>query len=217
MADSSRVFAPYQRADADLVEIGGRKSVAIPQLSEAAEKRVKEALERYPNKKSAVMPALYIAQEELGWLRPEAIRWVADRVNLPESHVVEVASFYTMYYKRPVGKYHIQVCRTLSCMVCGARQLTDAIKTRLKVAPQEITSDGMWSYEEVECLGSCGTAPMVEINDVFFENLTPEKLLSLMTKIESDKPDLRFSEVRKSLGGGLPDHPRSEAWLPGNN
>lgn len=217
MADSSRVFAPYQRADAELVEIGGRKAVAVPQLSDAAEKRVKEALERYPNKKSAVMPALYIAQEELGWLRPEAIRWVADRVNLPESHVVEVASFYTMYYKRPVGKYHIQVCRTLSCMVCGARQLTDAIKARLKVAPQEITSDGMWSYEEVECLGSCGTAPMVEINDVFFENLTPEKLLSLMTKIESEKPDLRFSEVRKSLGGGLPDHPRSEAWLPGNN
>jgi NADH-quinone oxidoreductase subunit E len=204
MADDGRVFAPYQ----------DNEPVAVPRLSEAAEARVREALERYPSKKSAVMPALYIAQEELGWMRPEAIRWVADRVGLPEAHVVEIASFYTMYYKRPVGRYHVQICRTLSCMVCGSRALTEAVRRRLGVEAREITKDGFWSYEEVECLGSCGTAPMVEINDVYFENLTPEKLYSLMDRIEREKPDLRYSEVRKSLGGGLPDQARSEAWKP---
>lgn len=207
MADSSRVFAPYRSSSDE------SKAVDVPRLSQQAEERVKEALERYPSKKSAVMPALYIAQEELGWLKPEAIRWVADRVGLPESHVVEVASFYTMYYKKPVGKYHVQVCRTLSCMLCGARNLTEALKSRLSLAAHEISADGMWSYEEVECLGSCGTAPMVEINDVFFENLTPDSLNALMDRIEREKPDLRYSEVQKKLGGGLPDRPRSEAWV----
>lgn len=209
MADTGRVFAPYR-------EGGDEESqeTKAPRLSEKAESRVAEALTRYPNKKSAVMPALYIAQEELGWLKPEAIRWVADRVGLPESHVVEVASFYTMYYKEPVGKYHVQICRTLSCMICGARALTEALHKRLGVKPKEITDDGMWSYEEVECLGSCGTAPMIEINDVYFENLDPQKLYQLMDTIEREKPDLRYSEVQKKLGGGLPDHPRSEAWIP---
>lgn len=207
MADTSRVFAPYRSSSE------GEAAVAVPRLSDAAEERVKECLGRYPSKKSAVMPALYIAQEELGWLKPEAIRWVADRVGLPESHVVEVASFYTMYYKKPVGKYHLQICRTLSCMICGARALTETIKNRLGVAPNEITADGMWSYEEVECLGSCGTAPMIEINDVFFENLTPTSLGALMDRIEKEKPDLRYSEVQKKLGGGMPDRPRSEAWV----
>ena len=207
MADSSRVFAPYRSSSDE------SKAVDVPRLSQQAEERVKEALERYPSKKSAVMPALYIAQEELGWLKPEAIRWVADRVGLPESHVLEVASFYTMYYKKPVGKYHVQVCRTLSCMLCGARNLTEALKTLLSLAAHEISADGMWSYEEVECLGSCGTAPMVEINDVFFENLTPDSLNALMDRIEREKPDLRYSEVQKKLGGGLPDRPRSEAWV----
>ncbi|MBP9837412.1 MAG: NAD(P)H-dependent oxidoreductase subunit E [Proteobacteria bacterium] len=169
-------------------------------------------MKKYPVSKSAVMPALYIAQEELGWITPEALAWVADRLSLPQSHVKEVASFYTMYYKKAVGKYHIQICRTLSCMICGAKDLVAHMKKRLAVKANEITADGFWSFEEVECLGSCGTAPMVQINDVFFENLTVEKLDQLMNKIEQEKPDLRFSTVRQELGKGLPDMPRSQVW-----
>ncbi len=185
---------------------------AVPTLSAAAEARLKELVKKYPDSKSAVMPALYIAQAEIGWITPEAVAWVSDRLNLTAAHVCEVASFYTMYYKQAVGKYHVQVCRTLSCMICGARALTEYLKKRLKTHSQEITSDGMWSFEEVECLGSCGTAPMVQINDVFFENLTAEKLGELMDRIEKEQPDLRYSEVTGKLGEGMPDRPRSEAW-----
>lgn len=181
-------------------------------LSDAAEKKVQEIIKRYPHAKSAVMPALYIAQEELGWISSEAIDWVAAKINIPPAQVKEVASFYTMYYKKPVGKYHIQICRTLSCMVCGARKLTAYLKERLKVKAQEVTADGLWSYEEVECLGSCGTAPMLQLNDVFFENLTAETLGTLMDKIEKEKPDLRFSTIKEELGKGLPDMPRSQVW-----
>lgn len=184
----------------------------MKQLSEKAEKRVQEIMKKYPSTKSAVMPALYIAQEELGSITNEAVNWVSERLSLPPAHVMEVASFYTMYYKKPVGRYHVQVCRTLSCMICGAPELVKYLKKRLSLKAQEVSADGMWSFEEVECLGSCGTAPMVEINDVYFENLTPEKLGALMDRIEREKPDLRYSEVRAELGGGLADSPRSQVW-----
>ena len=186
--------------------------MTVTKLSDQAETRLKEVVKKYPVARSAVMPALYIAQEELGWITDEAIAWVADRVGIPPSHVREVASFYTMYYKKPVGKYHLQICRTLSCMLCGSRSLTEHIKKRLQIKSGEISADGLWSFEEVECLGSCGTAPMIQINDVFFENLTPEKLNAILDRIEKEKPDLRFSEIRNKLGEGMPDMPRSQVW-----
>lgn len=184
-------------------------------LPPIAEVRVRELAQRYPRKKSAVMPALYIAQEYLGWLTDDAYHWVAEQLELAPAHVRAVATFYTMYYKEPVGKYHIQVCRTLSCMLCGAKDITAKLKSRLAVEPGEVTADGLWSYEEVECLGSCGTAPMVQINDVFFENLTPETLESVMEKIEKEQPDLRYSTMRGELGNGLADHSRSQVWKVG--
>jgi NADH-quinone oxidoreductase subunit E len=181
-------------------------------FSEQAELRLKDLIKRYPNSKSAIMPALYIAQEECGWLTDRAIAWVATRLNLPPSHVVGVATFYTMYYKAPVGKYHIQVCRTLSCMLCGAREIVEYIKKRFNIQANEITHDGMWSYEEVECLGSCGSAPMIEINDVYFENLTIDKLEMLLDRISKEQPDLRYSTVKESLGDAFSDAPKSEVW-----
>lgn len=182
----------------------------VNKLSEAAEKRVEELKKLYPNPQSAVMPALYIAQEELGYITEDAIQWVSDRLCMPPVHVMEVATFYTMYYKKPVGKYHIQVCRTLACALCGSKKITEHLKERLGILPGDITSDGMWSYEEVECLGSCGTAPMCEINDHFFENLTPEKLDQIMKQIAEEKPDLRFSTTKNKLGDGLKGYTKSE-------
>ncbi len=179
-------------------------------LSEKAEQRVEELKKLYPDAKSAVMPALYIAQEELGSITGEAIEWVSERVGIPPVHVMEVATFYTMYYRKPVGKYHFQVCRTLSCALCGAKKITEQLKSRFGINPGEVSSDGMWSYEEVECLGSCGTAPMCEINDHYFENLTPEKVDKIIDRLKTEKPDLRYSEKEQRLGDGLKGHPKSE-------
>ncbi len=179
-------------------------------LSEKAEARIVEIKAKYPDAKSAVMSALYIAQEELGSINEKAIHWVSARIGMAPVHVMEVATFYTMYYKKPVGKYHFQVCRTLCCAICGSKKITEHLKNRLHLAPHEVSADGMWSYEEVECLGSCGTAPMCEINDVYFENLTPEKLEEIIKRIETEKPDLRLSTVEGRLGDGLQGLPKSE-------
>lgn len=183
---------------------------ALVRLSDAAEKRLENIKRLYPDQRSAVMAALYIAQEELGHISHAAVNWVSDRMKLPPVQVMEVASFYTMYYKRPVGKYHIQICRTLSCALRGARKLSECVHKRLKLAPGEVSADGKWSFEEVECLGSCGTAPMCEINDTYFENLTAEKLEEILTRIEKEQPDLRFSTVQDRLGDGFADRPKSE-------
>lgn len=179
-------------------------------FSKAAEDRVEELKKRYPDPKSAVMPALYIAQEEIGHVSDEAIAWVAERVGLSPVHVREVATFYTMYYKKPVGKYHVQVCRTLSCALCGAKSLMEYMYGRFGVAPHEVTKDGMWSYEAVECLGSCGSGPMCQINDHFFENLNVQKFGELIDRIEREKPELRFSTLKDTLGEGLKGYPKSQ-------
>lgn len=180
------------------------------QLSKRAEERIEVLKARYPDPKSAVMPALYIAQEELGHITEEAVQWVAQKIGMAPVHVMEVATFYTMYYKKPVGKYHVQVCRTLSCALRGARKITEHLHHKFGINPNEITADGMWSYEEVECLGSCGTAPMCEINDHYFENLTVDKLDALLARIAKEQPDLRYSTVKDDLGAGLAGHPKSE-------
>jgi NADH-quinone oxidoreductase E subunit len=179
-------------------------------LSEKAEKKLDELITRYPSRRSAVMPALYIAQEELGYLTKEAIEWVAERIGLPPVQVREVATFYTMYYKKPVGRYHVQICHTLSCALCGSQELTKRFQERFKLQPGEISSDGQWSFEEVECLGSCGSAPMCEINDTYFENLTVEKFNQVLDRIEREKPDLRYSTIEDKLGDGLKGLPKSE-------
>ena len=180
------------------------------QLSEKSVERVRELKGKYPDPKSAVMPALYVAQEELGYLSSDAISWVADQLGLPPVHVRELVTFYTMYYSKPVGKYHFQVCRTLSCALRGSRQLMEHLQQRFDLEPGEVSKNGMWSYEAVECLGSCGTAPMCEINDTYFENLTPEKLEQIIQRIEKESPELRYSTRKDELGAGFPDLPKSE-------
>ena len=182
-----------------------------PRLSDEAERRIEEIKQLYPVVRSAVMPALYLAQEELGSITQDAVIWVAAKLAISPVHVMEVATFYTMYYKQPVGKYHFQVCRTLSCALRGARRVSEHLsKTFGGIAPNELSRDGMFSFEEVECLGSCGTAPMCQINDVFFENLTIEKLDEIVARIRSEQPDLRYSTKRDSIGAGLSGFPKSE-------
>lgn len=179
-------------------------------LSPAAEARALDVIRQYPQSRSAVMPLLYIVQEELGHITQSAVEWVAEKISLPPVQVWEVATFYTMFYKKPVGRYHIQVCRTLPCALRGAKKISEFVHERFGLKPGEVSKDGMWSFEEVECLGSCGTAPMCQINDAFFENLTEEKLDQLLTRIQHEQPDLRLSTVRDDLGAGLSGCPKSE-------
>ena len=180
------------------------------EVSEEAKQKLQEIMKQYPNPQSAVMPALYLVQEEMGHISDEAISWVSEQVGISPVHVMELVTFYTMYRRKPLGKYHVQVCRTLSCGLCGAKGLMDYLHDRLGIKPGEVSEDGMFSYEHVECLGSCGTAPMCEINDTYFENLTPEKLAEVMDKLLKDQPDLSFSTKRDELGDGLAGHPKSE-------
>ena len=202
MTDNGQVFHIKARASS-----ASREPVVF---SAAAEKRADEVIAQYPQKRSAVMPLLYIAQEETKFVTQQAVDWVASKLDMPPVQVWEVATFYTMYYKKPVGQYHVQICRTLPCALRGARKVSEYFHKRLGLQPGEISNDGMWSFEEVECLGSCGTAPMCQINDVFFENLTDEKLDVIVSRIEKEQPDLRFSTIRDELGAGLAGSPKSE-------
>lgn len=179
-------------------------------LPEVSERRAQEMIALYPQSRSAIMPLLYIAQEHFGHITQAAVDWVSHKLSLAPVQVWEVATFYTMYYKKPVGRYHVQVCRTLPCALRGAKRISQFLHEHLGLKPGEVSADGTWSFEEVECLGSCGTAPMCQINDVFFENLNEEKLIKLLDRIEKESPDLRFSTVRDQLGAGLKGCPQSE-------
>lgn len=151
------------------------------QLSSEAKQKILDELKRYESKQSAVLPALYIGQKENnGHVSAEVIKELSKVMDIPESQINEVFTFYTMYNKNKVGKYHIQVCRTLSCMLNGAAELTAHICKELNVKLNEVTKDGRFSVSEVECLGSCGTAPMMQIGNKYHENLTPESAMNLL-------------------------------------
>lgn len=143
-------------------------------------------LTRYPIKRAAIMPTLWLAQEEFGWLSPEVMTYVAELLELPPAFVASVASFYTMYYKRPVGRHHVQVCTNLSCVLRGADEIVDCLRARLGVGVGGTTGDGRFTLSEAECLGSCGTAPMMQINDDYWEDLTPERTLEIVDRLARD-------------------------------
>ena len=138
-----------------------------------------EKLERmrphYPTTKSLTLPVLWMVQEQEGWVSPEAMTYVAGLLDLPVSHIFGVVTFYTMFNTKPVGKYHLQVCTNISCMLRGSDRILDHLCNRLSVRPGDTTPDRKFTVSEVECLGSCGTAPMLEVsNGSFYENLSPE-------------------------------------------
>lgn len=150
-------------------------------FTEADKQKIAEFVSRYPEKESAVMRALWYAQEKFGWLSIEAMNLVADTIPMPRADVQGVASFYTMYWKKPVGKTHLAVCTNISCMLCGGYEIYNFIKKTYNIGNGDITPDGALSLEEAECLGSCGTAPMMQVNNYdYVENLTIEKLKAFL-------------------------------------
>lgn len=151
------------------------------QISEDAKQKVLAELKRYESRQSAVLPALYIGQKDnKGFINAEVIKELSKVMDIPESQINEVFTFYTMYNKKNVGQHHVQVCRTLSCMLNGAEELTSHLCEQLKVGLNQVTADGKFSVSEVECLGSCGTAPMMQIADKYYENLTPESAMNIL-------------------------------------
>lgn len=152
-------------------------------FTEETLKKIQELKKRYPTTKATVLPVLWLAQEQFGWISPETMKYVAELLGLPLSHVFGVVTFYTMFNTKPVGKYHLQVCTNVSCQLLGAEKISEHLCKRLSVRLGETTGDKRFTVSEVECLGSCGTAPMMQVNAEYHENLTAEKVDKLLTEL----------------------------------
>jgi len=145
-------------------------------LSESAQRKIAELKEKFPQRRSAILPAMHVVLEEAGFYNREILKQVAALLNLSEMEVAETVSFYTYFPQQGVGKYHIQVCSNLSCMLSGAEELVNHLKEKLKIGVGETTPDGLFTLSTVECLGSCGTAPVMQINQKYYENLTKDRV-----------------------------------------
>ncbi|MEY4330606.1 MAG: hypothetical protein RL609_1354 [Bacteroidota bacterium] len=150
---------------------------------------VEKIIKRYPEgkQKSALLPVLHLAQAEFdGWLSPEAMDYVAEVLQITPIEVYEVASFYSMYNLKPVGKCLLEVCRTSSCWLMGSEDIVKHLENKLGIKDGETTADGQFTLKTVECLGSCGTAPMMQCGSDFYENLTLEKVDNLLENLKKD-------------------------------
>jgi NADH-quinone oxidoreductase subunit E len=156
-------------------------------LSETAQKRIAELKGRFPKTRSAVLPAMHVVLEEIGFYDRDTLKQVAELLGLSEMEVAETLSFYTYFPKEGVGKYHIQVCTNVSCMLAGAEQLKTYLEEKLGIKIGQTTPDGLFTLTEVECLGSCGTAPVMQINQEYYENLTRVKVDEILAALREGK------------------------------
>ena len=158
-----------------------------PRFSDATLAEYQAILGRYPQRRAALMPTLWLAQREFGWLSEPVMAYVAELLELPLAWVTSVASFYTMYWKKPVGRWHLQVCRNLACALRGADAVRAAVEQKLGIHHGERTADGTFSLEEVECLASCGTAPCLQVNNAeYHENLDVPRTLALLERLAGE-------------------------------
>jgi NADH-quinone oxidoreductase subunit E len=153
-------------------------------LSEAANQQIQALMNKYPRKRSALIPSLQLAQKETGYLTNETVCEIARIFDLTPNEVYEVATFYTMLYKKPVGKYVIWVCTNISCLLCNAEDIVSHLTGKLGIRLGETTPDGKYTLLEAECLGSCGTSPVIQINETYYEELTPEKVDQILDSLE---------------------------------
>lgn len=152
-------------------------------FSSENEKRFIDLLPRYPHPKALVLPCLWMAQYQEGYISSEAMAYIADRLDVPKAHLYGVVTFYTMFTLEPSPTYHIQVCKTLSCELCGKGEIIKAIEETLGIRVNESTADNRFKLSEVECLGACGGAPMLSLNEAYHENLTPESTKTLLQRL----------------------------------
>jgi NADH-quinone oxidoreductase subunit E len=147
---------------------------------------IQEYAKRYPDPRSAIMPALRAAQERYGWLTPEALREVAEALDLTPAYCKGVASFYDMYHLQPIGRHTVEVCTNLACALVGAQRVVEAFEQELGVAPGETTEDGAVTFRTIECAGGCGYAPVVVIDGRYREPLPPENVPALVEELRAE-------------------------------
>jgi len=152
-------------------------------FSPETEEKFKHLVSIYPQKRSALIPMLLLAQKEHGYVKAETIEYVGKYLDLNPSEVDSIMSFYTLLRRQPVGKYHILICTNLACLLQGSDDIVACIKRKLGVGLGEVTKDGLFSAIEFECLGSCTTAPCVQVNGEFHENLDVEKTEKLLDEL----------------------------------
>jgi len=152
-------------------------------FSQETEAKFSHLVSIYPRKRSALIPMLLLAQREHGYIKPETIEYVAKYLDLNASEVDSIMSFYTLLHRHPVGKYHIMICTNLSCMLRGSDEIEACVKRELGVGLGEITPDGVFSAIEFECLGSCTTAPVMQVNGEFYENLNVPKVEAIINEL----------------------------------
>ena len=145
--------------------------------------RFDEVISRYPLKRSAIVPLLLFAQDEIGYITDEAIQEIARRVEVRPIEVIEDIGYYSMLHRKPIGKYNFQVCTNISCMLRGGEEIFEHCKKRLGIGHRQTTPNGLFSLEEAECLGACTGAPAMQLNYDYYEDLTPEKIDKLIEKI----------------------------------
>ena len=152
-------------------------------FSTDAEARFQALLARYPDRRSVLVPALRIAVSDFGFLSSEAMTYLAGRLEVPEAVVLNTASFYTMLHTHPVGRHHLEVCRNVACHLRGGDSLVEHLTHRLGIGPGEVTQDGRFSLETVECLAACGNAPSIRVDGRYHENVTPESIDDLLATL----------------------------------
>lgn len=153
-------------------------------LTPERDKELDEILTRYPTQMAACIPALHLCQDQAGWISEEAILWVANRLGLPPAHVKGVVTFYTLFNQHPVGKHQLWVCRTLPCALRGAGEVLEHCEKRLGIKAGETTADGQITLRTAECLASCGTAPMVQVDKTYHENLTIPEVDAILDRLQ---------------------------------
>ena len=154
------------------------------EFSEENEQKFQELLTKYPKKDSLMLPSLWMIQHQESWISPEAMEYLAKRLDTSPMNIYSVASFYTMFHLKPIGRYNIQVCKTLSCMLRGSEDIKKHIENRLGIKAGESTKDMKFTITQVECLGSCGTAPCVCINDDYIQNTTPAIIDEIINELK---------------------------------
>jgi NADH-quinone oxidoreductase E subunit len=170
--------------------------------SDATQERARDIISRYPEKRSAVMPLLYLAMAEEGYLTNQGMEEVADWCGITPAQVQAVASFYTMYKRERTGKYLISCCTSISCMLLGGDDVLHAVEDESGVPHGETDSDGVVSVEHVECIGACGGAPAVQVNYELIEGVTPDKARELVQWLKKAKPDVVNTDEMQQLFGG---------------
>ncbi|GBF49617.1 NADH dehydrogenase subunit E [Leptospira ryugenii] len=155
------------------------------QFSKESEVRFQKLVPQFPNKRSLILPCLFLLQKDQGFVDKDGMEYIANRIGAPVSlaHVHGVATFYTMYNKKPVGKYHIQICANISCYLAGSDVVTETACKKLGIRPGETKEDKSFTVEEVQCLGACGFGPVAQINESYYEHLDAEKIEQIIDQL----------------------------------